>query len=70
MSADDALTSIAVHTSTLRLLQEYKIGGKTYEEVILGFIEQYPPQRFLEEMVRRAKERITPGEAVYRKVGI
>lgn len=60
MATDDALTSISVHSSTLQLLQSYKARSKTYEEVILRFIELYPPQSFLEEMARRAKERVVP----------
>jgi hypothetical protein len=70
MAAEDSLTSISVHSSTLRLLQHYKAGSKTYEEVILRFIELYPPRPFLEEMARRAKERIVPAETVYRQAGL
>ena len=70
MAADDPLTSISVHSSTLRLLQHYKAGSKTYEEVILRFIEHYPPRAFLEEMARRAKEPIIPADVVYRQAGI
>ena len=70
MATEDPLTSISVHSSTLRLLQHYKAGSKTYEEVILQFIELYPPRSFLEEMARRAKERIVPAEMVYRQAGI
>jgi hypothetical protein len=70
MDADDPLTSISVHASTMRLLQHYKAGSKTYEEVILRFIELYPPRSFLEEMARRAKERIVSAEVVYRQAGI
>jgi hypothetical protein len=70
MATEDPLTSISVHSSTLRLLQHYKIGAKTYEDVILRFIDQYPPTSFLEEMARRAKERVVPASTVYRRAGI
>lgn len=70
MATEDPLTSISVHSSTLRLLQQYKAGSKTYEDVILRFIELYPPRSFLEEMARRAEERVVPAEIVYRKAGI
>jgi hypothetical protein len=70
MVTEDPLTSISVHSSTLRLLQHYKIGVKTYEDVILRFIDQYPPQSFLEEMARRTKERIVSADTVYRKAGL
>jgi hypothetical protein len=70
MATEDPLTSIAVHSSTLRLLQQYKVGVKSYEDVILRFIDQYPPRSFLEEMARRAKERVVPASAVYKRAGI
>ncbi len=70
MAARDPITTISVHTSTMRLLQLYKAGAKSYDEVILRFIEDYPPESFLTEMARRTKERIIPAEDVYRKAGI
>ena len=70
MATDDPLTSISVHASTVRLLQHYKIGSKSYEEVILRFVELYPPKSFLEEMARRAKERIVSADSVYHRAGI
>ena len=70
MAAKDALTRLAVHRSTLRLLQEYRRDGGTYEQVILTLIERSPPPGFVDEMARRAKERVTPAELVYRKAGI
>lgn len=70
MATDDPLTSVSVHSSTLRLLQHYQAGSKSYEDVILRFIDLYPPRAFLEQMARRAKERIVSADVVYREAGI
>jgi hypothetical protein len=50
------LTTITVHQSTLRLLQLYRVGGKTYEEALLDILEDYPPQEFLKWVERELKE--------------
>jgi hypothetical protein len=51
-----ALTTITVHQSTLRLLQLYKVGGKTYEEALLDILEDYPPQEFLNWVENEMKQ--------------
>ncbi|MGP8078402.1 MAG: hypothetical protein ACLQD8_07530 [Thermoplasmata archaeon] len=56
MSGSDTLTSIQVHESTRRVLQLYKKPGQTYENVIEEFVEQFPPESFLQEMERRLRE--------------
>jgi hypothetical protein len=70
MAVRDPLTRIAVHTSTLRILQEYTRSGRTYEQVILGFIERCPPPSFVNEMALRAKEPVPAAEVVYRRARI
>jgi hypothetical protein len=56
VAATDALTSIQVHESTRRVLELYKKPGQTYENVIEDFVEQFPPEAFLQEMERRFRE--------------
>ena len=51
-----SLTAITVHQSTLRMLQMYKVGGKTYEDALLDVLEDYPPQEFLKRVEAELKE--------------
>lgn len=46
MSTDDPTTSITVHTSTLRLLQERKKGGETWDDFLLDVVPRGRPVRF------------------------
>jgi hypothetical protein len=61
-----SLTTITVHQSTLRLLQLYKVGGRTYEEALLDVLEDYPPQEFL-RWAERELEQPTIGLAEFRR---
>jgi hypothetical protein len=71
MPRSDPLTTISVRTSTLRALQYYKLGGSTWDDVFARFIEEHPPEAFLKEMARRAKEeREHPIEELFRKAGL
>ena len=54
--AAERFTSVPVKASTLRALQAYRVGGKSYDEVIRDFIESTPPSTFWKEIERRAKE--------------
>lgn len=40
----------------MRALQPYRVGGKSYDEVILEFIESNPPESFWKELERRSRE--------------
>jgi hypothetical protein len=46
MSTNDPTTSITVHTSTLRLLQERKKGGETWDDFLLDVVPRGRPVRF------------------------
>lgn len=57
--ATDPQTSITVHASTLRMLQPFKRGDMTWDDVMLDFIEERLPKQFVREMVRRSRDRPT-----------
>lgn len=56
MASSERYTSVPVRASTLRALQPYRVGGKSYDEVILEFIESNPPESFWKELARRSRE--------------
>ena len=57
--ASDPQTSITVHASTLRMLQPFKRGDMTWDDVLLDFVEEHLPKEFVHEMVRRSRDRPT-----------
>ena len=62
------MTSISVHNSTLRMLQSFKKGDMTWDDVMIDFIEEHVPKEFVREMVRRAeKDPGTPWEDIERR---
>ncbi len=52
----DTMTSISVHSSTLKMLQSFKKGDMTWDDVLIDFIEEHVPKEFVMEMVRRSEE--------------
>ena len=54
--ATDRLTTISIHTSTLRMLQPFKKGDLTWDDVLIDFIEERVPEEFVKEMIRQAEE--------------
>ncbi len=52
--AVDRLTSISIHASTLKMLQPFKRGDMTWDDVLIDFIEEHVPKEFVREMVRQA----------------
>jgi len=56
MAADTSATTITVPVFVRRALSRYKTRGKSYGDVILEFIEEYPTQEFLDEMDRRFRD--------------
>ena len=54
--ATDTMTSISVHSSTLKMLQSFKKGDMTWDDVLVDFIEEHVPKEFVREMVRRSEE--------------
>ena len=49
-------TTIQVSDEAMRLLSARRIGGKTYNDVILDLLEEEPPEAFFEELARRFRE--------------
>ncbi len=50
----DPPTTITIRSSTLRNLSLYKIGGRSYDEILRNLMEEVPPESFL----RWAKEEL------------
>ncbi len=49
-------TSVPVKPETLRRLRSYKVGGKTYDDVLNAFMDETPTAEFWKEMDRQMKE--------------
>lgn len=65
-----ATTTIQISTETARLLSARRIGGATYDEVILDLLEEEPPEEFFRELERRFREEPDiPLEVVRRQIG-
>jgi predicted CopG family antitoxin len=56
VTSDTSATTITVPVFVREALSKYKTRGKSYGDVILEFIEEYPTQEFLDEMDRRFRE--------------
>jgi len=63
-------TSVPVRASTLHALQAYRVGGKSYDEIILDFIEANPPASFWKEIEWRSREPDLIIDDVRRKLGL
>ena len=50
------MTSISVHSSTVRMLQAFKRGDMTWDDVLINFIEEHVPAEFVKEMIRQSRE--------------
>ena len=50
------MTSISVHSSTLKMLQPFKKGDMTWDDVLVDFIEEHVPEAFVKEMIRQAEK--------------
>jgi len=49
-------TSVPVKPETLRRLRSYKVGGKTYDDVLNEFMDETPTEAYWKEQARRLKE--------------
>ena len=56
MATDTTPTTITIPVFVRRALAKYKTPGKTYGDVILELIEEFPTEAFLQEMDRRFRE--------------
>lgn len=45
---DNPHTTITVRSSTLKALSLYKVGGRSYDEVLRELMDEVPPASFLE----------------------
>lgn len=61
-------TTVPVKPDTLRRLRGYKIGGKTYDDVLNDFMDEHPPAEFLAEHVRRLKDKTSSWADVKRRL--
>lgn len=50
------MTSISVHSSTLRMLQPFKKGDMTWDDVLIDFLEEHVPREFVRAMIRKAEK--------------
>lgn len=66
--ATDRMTSISVHASTLRMLQPFKKGDMTWDDVLVDFLEEHVPKEFVRAMIRKAEKGPgIPFDEVYRE---
>ena len=52
----DRMTTISVHASTLRMLQPFKKGDMTWDDVFIDFIEEHVPKEFVHAMILEAEK--------------
>jgi hypothetical protein len=62
MSSSDPVTSVSLHASTLRLLQEMKTGAQSWDQFFRDWLEWTSEREELEE-ARRAIAEIRLGKA-------
>jgi hypothetical protein len=70
MAATSRYTSVPVRASTLHALQAYRVGGKSYDEIILDFIEANPPASFWKAIERRSKQPDLAMDEVRHRLGL
>jgi hypothetical protein len=70
MSSTERFTTVPVKSSTLHALQAYRVGGKSYDDIIWDFIEANPPASFWKEVERRSKEPDLTLAKVRRSLGL
>jgi hypothetical protein len=70
MSSTERFTTVPVKPSTLHALQAYRVGGKSYDDIIWDFIEANPPASFWKEIERRSKEPDLTLAQVRRSLGL
>jgi hypothetical protein len=52
--ATDRMTSISLHASTLKMLQPFKKGEMTWDDVLIDFIEEHAPNEFVRATIQDA----------------
>jgi len=51
-----SFTSVPVKPRTLRRLRAYKTGGKSYDQVLNDLMDEFPPESWIKEHLRRLRE--------------
>ena len=70
MAAGACSTTITIPTSIRQALERYKRSGQSYVDVLLKFMEELPPEEYLDEMERHFRaERRYPLARVLRDAG-
>ena len=54
--ATNRMTSTSVQVSTLRMLQPFKKGDMTQDDVLIDCIEEHVPKKFVRAMIREAEK--------------
>ena len=68
MSTQDPLTSISVHSSTVRLLQELKTGAQTWDDLLRVMAQDYVSPTVQAQLERQLRtERIVSGREVLKE---
>jgi len=71
MAASARPTTITVPMAVRQALERYKKPGQTYGDILLEFMEEFPPAEFLREMDRRFQdEKRYPMDQVLRDAGL
>jgi hypothetical protein len=71
MATDTQPTTITVPRAVRESLERYKKPGQTYGDILVEFMEEFPPEEFLAEMDRRFREeRRYPMRDVLRDAGL
>jgi hypothetical protein len=55
-TSEDRLTSIPVHATTVKLLQELKTGAQNWDQFLLSAFEDLLPPATIAELERRERE--------------
>jgi len=55
-SSEDRLTSIPVHATTVKLLQQLKTGAQNWDDFLLSAFEDMLPPETITELERRERE--------------
>jgi predicted CopG family antitoxin len=67
---EDAPTTITVRSSTLKALSLYKIGKRSYDEVLRELMEEVPPTSFLKWAQDEVRRPVISLEEARKRLGL
>lgn len=71
MAGGAEATTITIPRAVRHSLERYKKPGQTYGDILVEFMEEFPPAEFLEEMDRRLRgERRYSMAEILREAGL